>query len=254
MEKQRILIVDDDPVISLSCRKILGAEGFTVSAAEDGESAVKKVSNENFDLIIADIRLPDVNGLTVVKESKIIQPSADVVVLTGYPSLEDATESIRLGALEYLEKPFIPDFLLTTVKKLFDKKGWILRKAFIDQFKDYVVPASEKENITFYYKDGTWARPALKEDLWEIGIDIRHFFVSGQLIYVDMFRNLKAVSAGEPFARLITSDGKTYDIRSPLTGLVKMINEHANDAISSLLKEYLSEGWFLWIARIKCSL
>lgn len=252
MEKQRVLIIDDDPVISLSCRKILGAEGFTVSAAEDGESGIKKVSNENFDLIITDVRLPDVNGLIVVKETKTIQPSADIVVLTGYPSLEDATESVRLGALEYLEKPFTPDFMLTTVKKLFDKKGWILRKAFIDQFKNYIVPASEMEDVTFYYKDGTWARPAIKEDLWEIGIDIRHFFVSGQLIYIEIFRNLKTVSAGEPFARLITSDGKTYDIRSPLTGLVTMINEHTNDAISSLLKEYLSEGWFLWIARIKC--
>lgn len=250
MEKQRVLIVDDDPVIGLSCKKILAGEGFVVLTVEDGESAIKKVSDENFDLVITDVRLPDVNGLIVLKESRIVQPSADVVVISGYPAIEDAQESMRLGAFEYLEKPFTPDFMLNIVKKVFDKKGWILRKEYISQFKKYIVPLSEMDEFTIYYKDGMWARPIIKEEVWEVGIDIRHFLVSGQLIYIELLKNLKSLLAGEPFAQLISSDGKISDIKSPITGIVKMFNERANDAISGLLKDYMSEGWFIWLARI----
>lgn len=249
MEKQRILIVDDDPVICLSCKRILGAEGLSVFTVEDGEGAIQKVSKEEFDLVITDIRLPDVYGLTVVQETKTVQPKADVVVVTGYPSLEDAKESIRLGAFEYLEKPFTPDFMINVARKVFDKRGWILRKAYINQFRNYVVPASEMDNLTIYYKDGTWARP-VKDGGWEIGVDVRHFLVSGQLLYVDMLMNIKAIVAGEPFARLLSGEGNIYDIKAPMTGVVQAVNSHANDAICSLLKDHLCEGWFLWLIKI----
>ncbi len=252
MEKQRILVVDDDPVIGLSCKRILGAEGFTVFTVEDGEGAIEKVSNEEFDLVITDIRLPDVYGLKVVQEAKTIQPKADVVVITGYPSLEDAKESIRLGAFEYLEKPFTPDFVMNVAKRVFDKRGWILKKAYIDQFRDYVVPSSEMDNLTLYYKDGTWARP-VQEGMWEIGIDVRNFLAGGQLLYVDIMKSLKEVVSGETFAQLISGGRNiiTYDINAPMTGIVKSVNTHANDAICSLLKDHLSEGWFLWLVRIE---
>jgi len=249
MDKQRVLIVDDDPVIGLSCKRILGAEGFTVFTAIDGESAIEKVSKEEFDLVITDVRLPDVYGLTVVSETKTVQPKADVVVITGYPSLEDAKESIRMGAFEYLEKPFTPDFIMNVAKRVFDKRGWILRKAYIDQFKDYVVCSSDMDNLTVYYKDGTWARP-LKDGAWEVGVDVRHFLVGGQLLYVDLLRDLKALAQGEPFARLLSGDGKIYDVTSPMSGVVTEVNGHANDAICSLLKDHMCEGWFLWLVKI----
>lgn len=249
MDKQRILVVDDDPVVGLSCKRILGGEGFTVFTVENGESAIEKVSKEEFDLVITDIRLPDVYGLTVVQETKTIQPRADVVVITGYPSLEDAKESIRLGAFEYLEKPFTPDFMLNVANRVFDKRGWILKKAYIDQFKEYIVPASEMDNLTIFYKDGTWARP-VKDGSWEVGVDVRHFLVSGQLLYVDILKGMKALTNGETYAKLLSNDGNIYEIKAPMTGVVKEVNVHANDAICSLLKDHLGEGWFLWLARI----
>ncbi len=250
MEKQRILIVDDDPVIGLSLKKMLGVEGYTVLTAEDGEGAIKKVSDETFDLVVTDVRLPDINGLTIVKESRIVQPSADVMVISGYPSLEDAREATRLGAFEYVEKPFTPDFMLNAVKKVFDRKGWILRKAYINQFKKYIVPTSELDDFTIYYKEGTWARPLIKDEVWEIGVDVRHFLVTGQMMYVELMKQKKTLSAGEPLARLISGDGTISEIRSPMGGLVKIFNERVNEAISSLSGDYASEGWQLWLARI----
>jgi len=249
MDRQRILVVDDDPVIGLSCKRILGAEGFSVFSVEDGESAIEKIAKEEFDLVISDIRLPDIYGLKVVQESRTVQPGADVVVITGYPSLEDAKEAIRLGAFEYLEKPFTPDFMINVAKRVFDNRGWILKKAYVDQFKEYIVPASEMDNLTVYYKDGTWARP-VKNGLWEVGVDVRHNLSSGQMLYVDIPGEIKTIASGETFAKLLSGDGEIREIKAPMTGVIKEVNRHANDAVCALMKDHLCEGWFIWLVRI----
>jgi CheY-like chemotaxis protein/glycine cleavage system H lipoate-binding protein len=249
-KRERILVVDDDPVIAQSCKRILSSEGYVVSVAEKGEEAINKVSKEEFSLVITDIRLPDIYGLIVLKETKVIQPESDVVVITGYPSLEDAKESVRLGAFEYIEKPFTPEFIINTAKKVFDRRGWILRKAYIDQFRYGIVPSSELDERTIYYKEGTWARP-LREDYWEIGIDVRYWFLAGQLLYLELPEGLKALASGEPFCRLLTGGGQIFELPAPMTGVVKEINERANDIMCSLTESHLSEGWLLWVVRIE---
>ncbi|MBT9169016.1 MAG: Nitrogen regulation protein NR(I) [Syntrophomonadaceae bacterium] len=105
MEKGKILVLDDDPVVNLSCRRILGAEGYSISTVERGEDALNRLSKEDFDLLITDVRLPDISGMTVLKEARVIKPKTDVVIITGYPTLEDANEAVRLGAFEYIENP-----------------------------------------------------------------------------------------------------------------------------------------------------
>src|SRR3990172_8936112 len=197
MEKKgKILVLDDDPVVTLSCKRILGAEGFNIITADKGEDAIKKISNEEFDLLITDVRLPDTNGITVLRESKIIQPKLDVVIITGYPTLEDAKESVKLGAFEFIEKPFTPDFMLNVANKVFDNRGWILRKAFIDEFRSEIVSLRDTANQVIFYKEGTWARP-VKDGLWEIGCDLRYLMLSGNLMYVEFIRDIEKIEAGK---------------------------------------------------------
>ena len=248
-EKRRILVLDDDPVVTLSCKRILGAEGYSISTVEKGEDALNKLAKEDFDLLISDVRLPDISGMAVLKEARIIKPQTDVVIITGYPTLEDAKESTRLGAAEYIEKPFTPDFMINVAKKVFDKRGWILRQAFIDEFRDYVVPLRDKENPVIFYKEGTWARP-VKGGVWEIGCDLRYWLLTGSLMYVDFIKDMDKFKAGEPFARIYTSTGQSNDLLSPMNAELKEINTKANDVMCALLKDHLSEGWLLWLARV----
>ncbi|MDO9289094.1 MAG: response regulator [Thermodesulfovibrionales bacterium] len=251
MEKKgKILVLDDDPVVTLSCKRILGAEGYNIITVDRGEDAIKRISNEEFDLLISDIRLPDVNGITVLKESKIIQPKLDVVIITGYPTLEDAKESVRLGAFEYIEKPFTPDFMMNVAGKIFDQRGWILRKAFIDEFRNDIVSLRDTQNPVIFYKEGTWARP-IKDGLWEVGFDIRFWLLSGQLMYIDIPEGLKMVTAGASFGKILSGSGQTEDLVSPMTGMVKETNTNANTAMSALIRDNLSEGWLLWLARVQ---
>ena len=126
----------------------------------------------------------------MLREAKIVQPKLDVVIITGYPTLEDAKESVKLGAFEFIEKPFTPDFMINVAKKVFDNKGWILRKAFIDEFRNEIVSLRDTENPVIFYKEGTWARPS-KNGLWEIGCDIRYWLLGGQLMYIDLPDTIK---------------------------------------------------------------
>ncbi|HDL19714.1 MAG TPA: response regulator [Nitrospirae bacterium] len=249
MEKGRILVLDDDPVITLSCKRILGAEGCSISTVEKGEDALNKLSKEDFDLLISDVRLPDINGMEVLKEARVIKPKTDVVIITGYPTLEDARESTKLGAAEYIEKPFTPDFMLNVAKKVFDTRGWILRQAFIDEFRDYVTPLRDRENPVIFYKEGTWARPT-KEGLWEVGCDLRYWLLSGNLMYVEFIKNLDRLVAGQPFAKIYSSSGQGSELISPMNAELREINTKANDVMAALLKDHLSEGWLLWLARV----
>lgn len=248
-KKGKILVLDDDPVVTLSCKRILGAEGYNISTVEKGEDALNKLAKEDFDLLISDVRLPDISGMTVLKEARIIKPQTDVVIITGYPTLEDAKESTRLGAQQYIEKPFTPDFMINVAKKVFDKRGWILSQAFIDEFRDYVVPLRDKENPVIFYKEGTWARPA-KNGLWEIGCDLRYWFLTGNLMYVEFIKNIKKLNAGEPFARIFSSAGQSNDLLSPMNADLREINTKANDVMADLIREHLSEGWLLWLAKV----
>lgn len=250
MEKKgKILILDDDPVVTLSCKRILGAEGYSISTVEKGEDALNKLSKEDFDLFISDIMLPDINGMEVLKEARIVRPDTDVVMITGYPRLEDAKEASRLGAQQYLEKPFTPDFMLNVAKKVFDKRGWILRQAFIDEFRDSVVSLKDQENPVIFYKEGTWARPA-KDGLWEMGCDLRYWMLAGNLTYVEYIKDIDKLKAGQPFARIYSSNGQASDLLSPMNADLREINPKANDVMAALLKEHLSEGWLLWLARV----
>jgi CheY-like chemotaxis protein len=250
MEKKgKILILDDDPVVTLSCKRILGAEGYSISTVDKGEDALNKISKQDFDLLISDVRLPDISGMEVLKEARVIKPETDVVIITGYPTLEDAKESSRLGAQQYLEKPFTPDFMINVAKKVFDKRGWILRQTFIDEFRDSVVSLRDKENPVIFYKEGTWARPT-KDGLWEMGCDLRYWMLSGNLMYVEFIKDIHKLQAGQPFARIYSSSGHASDLLSPMNADLREINTKANDAMAALLKEHLSEGWLLWLARV----
>lgn len=248
-KKGKILVLDDDPAVTLSCQRILGAEGYNITTVARGDEAIKRIRQDEYDLLISDVRLPDISGITVLKESKIIQPGMDVAIITGYPTVEDAKEASRLGAFEYLEKPFTPDFMLMMAKRLFDERGWILRQAFIDEFRNEVVNLRDDQNPVIFYKEGTWARP-VEGGVWEVGCDLRYWLISGQMVFVELPQKISSLMAGEPFGKVLLGDGRTEDLVAPMTGRVRELNAGANKAVSELVRENLAEGWLMWLARI----
>jgi len=115
--KQRILICDDEEGIRESLNLIL-EKSYDVHFAENGDKAIEMMKRSPFDLVILDIKMPRRDGLDTLKELKKINPNAKVVIATGYKSVDTAEEAIKLGASDYIVKPFDKSKILETLKKL----------------------------------------------------------------------------------------------------------------------------------------
>jgi DNA-binding response OmpR family regulator len=105
----RILVIDDETVVCESCRRVLEQEGYTVSTATRGREGLERARTEDFDAVVVDIRMPQTSGFEVLRAVREHKPRTAVVMITAYPSVEAAEESARLGARDYLVKPFTPD-------------------------------------------------------------------------------------------------------------------------------------------------
>ena len=113
--KTKILIVDDEKGITDTLSIILDSEGYDTDTAADGETALKKAENEFFHLVLLDLKLPDMSGIQVLRRLHMISPRTVIIMVTGYPTIDNAVESLNLGASAYIMKPVNPEELLRFV-------------------------------------------------------------------------------------------------------------------------------------------
>ena len=126
-DKANILIVDDEEVVRLSHLRSLENTDCNARAAEDGRQAISVMEEQAFDVVLLDLRMPDLDGMDVLKTIKQRWPASEVVVITGYPSIETAKEAVRLGAFNYLTKPLDPNELRKAANDAVTQKRWSLR-------------------------------------------------------------------------------------------------------------------------------
>ena len=117
MAYRRVLIIDDEEGIRTSLSLFLEDEGYAVRGAADAEWALTAVGSEAFDIIVCDVRMPGRDGLDLLPDLIRAQPDATVLMMSAYGELEQSLEAVRLGAYDYLAKPFQPDELLLTIRK-----------------------------------------------------------------------------------------------------------------------------------------
>ena len=113
----RMLVIDDDRTVLDSCRKIFVSEGYDVVVTADPQEGLKLASDKAFDVILVDWKMPGFDGLDVVEELDRRSPDSAMVMISGYPALERATEAMKRGAMDYVPKPFTPEEIVQTVKK-----------------------------------------------------------------------------------------------------------------------------------------
>jgi len=117
VKKASILIVDDDTAILQTLKAILESKGYITDTAETGGEAIEKSKSKFFNLALLDIRLPDMEGTKLLTEIKDTHPKMVKIMITGHASLENAVESMNLGADAYLMKPVKPNELLRTIEE-----------------------------------------------------------------------------------------------------------------------------------------
>jgi len=114
--------MEDEPSMAKGLEMVLTEEGYDVDLAMTGQSALDKFSRNPFDLLVADLRLPDMDGIKVIKEVKDRRPETEAIIITGYPNVSSAVDSAKIGVFEYLRKPFTEDQFKEAVEGALKKK------------------------------------------------------------------------------------------------------------------------------------
>src|SRR5439155_25680969 len=115
--KARNLVVDDEPNVLLTTQVILQQEGYDVEAISQGKAALESIRQRHYDLVLTDLKMPEVDGLAVLAEVRKCSPLTVTVMMTGYGSVDSAFEAVQLGAYEYLLKPIEVDDLKQAVRR-----------------------------------------------------------------------------------------------------------------------------------------
>lgn len=118
---KKILVIDDEPIVRISCARILGPEGYDVQSVDSGMKGLALMEKEAFRLVLLDLKMPDMDGIEVLEKITAAWPGTKVVMITGYSTAETAVQALRFGACNFIEKPFTPDILISTVQEAFEK-------------------------------------------------------------------------------------------------------------------------------------
>ncbi|HEW81067.1 MAG TPA: sigma-54-dependent Fis family transcriptional regulator, partial [Nitrospirae bacterium] len=141
--KGKILVVDDEKSMREILQIFLENEGYSVSVASNGAAAIEDIKKDIFDLIITDMKMPKASGLDLLKSTKQVSPDTIVVIITAFGNTDSAVEAMKLGAYDYLQKPFQMDEIRLVVKNALEKQE--LRKD-VSVLKEQLKPYS-LENI-----------------------------------------------------------------------------------------------------------
>jgi len=126
----RVLVVDDDQVLQQALKEALEYHHFVVDVADNGKKAVMAVNREDYDLVVMDVNMPEMDGLEALTEMKKFKPSLIVIILTAYSNVQDAVKSVKEGAYNYLEKPITSDNLVALIKRALRARSLVETMAF----------------------------------------------------------------------------------------------------------------------------
>ena len=139
-ERTRILIVDDEEIVRESLSAWLEKDGYTLATAPDGETALDRIRNERWSILLVDLKMPGIDGLRVLEQARTLQPEAAAVIMTAYATVDTAVEAMKLGAYDYLVKPFDPEELSLMIQKIVTQQALVrenvlLRKVLKRDYK-----------------------------------------------------------------------------------------------------------------------
>jgi CheY-like chemotaxis protein len=232
--KRRLLVVDDEITVCKSIRQAILSEEYEVDMALSGEEALKKDGEKPYDLIITDLMMPGISGLDLLKLLKESRPAVNVIMVTGYPTIKTAVESVKIGAFDYLPKPFTPADLRGLVARAFKKaEGEETRKG---------APAGTQIPAGYYYMLGhTWLKVEDK-DRAAVGVVPDFLKTVGIITQLELPKVNDVVTQGNVCGKISDADHFTHRVWSPASGRVIEVNTRLTTDSSLLRRDPFREG------------
>jgi DNA-binding response OmpR family regulator len=230
--RARILVVDDELPVCRSVSSALAREGHDIETALSAEEALRKEGESAYDVIITDLMMPGLSGLDLLRAIKGRSPDTKVIMITGYPSIKSAVEATRLGAFDYIPKPFTPNELRSLVARA-------LKTGTRPQHGDLAQPPG-----IHCIPGNSWA--ALDED-GTVRIGIHHLFLRAieEIVSLELPKPGAMRYQGEACGRVTDSRGYIHKVWAPITGRVDRTNARIETTYSVLRDDPYGEGWLM---------
>lgn len=245
----RILCVDDEEVILGSFRKILVLDGCSVDTVETGQEALGLIQTHHYDFVFTDLKMPAMSGVDVVKAVKHMRPDIDVVVITGYASVDTAVECMKHGAMDYIQKPFTADELLAFVgKAVLKRRDRVERQlkptVHITHSADAERAGAREFNIpggVLISAGHCWASLA-QDGSVKVGLDDFAKKLIGPIDGVEFPNVGMTVKAGQPLFR-VRQKSRSVQFHAPAGGRVVKINQALNEDPEALEMTPYHKNW-----------
>lgn len=251
--KAKILCVDDEEVILDSFRKILVVDGYSVDTVENGKEALNLIQNHHYDFVFTDLKMPEMDGIQVTKSVKHVRPDIDVIIITGYATVESAVETMQFGAMDYVQKPFSEEELLAFTKKCLVKrkeriKNDLKPKIHVAQLSEQDLPISEEYTIpggVFISDSHCWLN-ITQEGLVRIGIDDFARKIIGRIDDIE-FPNIGREIRNSQVLFTIKHNNKAIPFRAPVSGKILKNNSDLEKDIELLKTTSYGKNWICTI-------
>lgn len=247
--KAKILAVDDEEIVLDSFRKILVLSGYSIETVETGPEALGLVQKNDYDFVFTDLKMPDMDGIEVTKAVKHLRPDIDVIVITGYATIESAVETMKYGAMDYVQKPFTEDELVGFVNKsLIRRQDRIERttKPSVHLITPSIGESTSKHE--FNVPAGLFISPAHNwvslelNGMVRVGIDDFTQKILGKIDSLALPNKGQKIKKGESIF-FIKQGSRTMTFPSPVSGKVVSVNTDLNDHIEYVNMKPYELGW-----------
>ena len=245
--KAHILIIEDDNSVSKGIAELINTEGYTADIANDGNVGLIKIGQKKYAVIIIDLKIPGLNGMELLEIIRRESPDSTVIMITGYPSIKIAVQAIKMGAYDFLAKPFPADELLNLIERALERRHIYEEMAAKIGLKEQKLvemelPAGEYHCIP----DNSWAKPNANG---RVTIGVHHIFIRT----IHDIRTIKLpapgdmICQGDPCVVIHDRQERAHNIWAPVSGRVKEVNRQIESDTIKLIKDPYETGWLLQV-------
>ncbi|NHZ72914.1 MAG: response regulator [Nitrospirae bacterium] len=244
-----VLIVEDEPVVQMAAQRVLNRAGITTDSALDVGSAIAKMRAEAYKLVLCDLKLPGSSGFELIDHARTLTAAPEIVMITGYATLENAMEAFQLGAFDFIPKPFDPRELLGVVRRAIrfrvasGASGTLSPDFLAEEAARHDADTEAKRYLLGRH---SWARID-QEGMATLGAAETFAGLLREIETVEFPGGLEHTVQGQTLVRVLSHGGLLHRVWAPLSGQILTTNQQVEAEPQLLDRDPLGAGWLAQI-------
>ena len=243
-DERKLLVVDDEEVVCQACRRIFSKQGFQVETSTDARQGLAKATENDYTIILLDIKMPNMDGIQFLERLREKKPDVPVLIITGYPSIPNAAAAMRLGACDYVTKPFTAEEVTWAVQRVLSMQE-VLSGDTETAAEEREAAVAAMANVETLFWEESWVQVAVdgSASVGAVLPGLRGATITG----IRLPRIGEVVYQGLPLAGVSISGKPMLMVPSPVSGVVAGVNTVVAHNPRVLAADPCGEGWIACI-------